>query len=151
MSIDPKLRYAVYKKTNGRCAYCGKELEYRDMTLDHVKARSKGGEDTYDNLLCTCNTCNHAKADLGLSRFRRMIQRLLQRLHKEVALYRLALTYGLVQEFKLENNKLVFYFETLGEISSFTELDPEPKPFRIRRLGEVSPYPEEFLPDDEVF
>lgn len=122
-------------------------MEYRDMTLDHVKARSKGGTDTYDNLLCTCNTCNHSKADLGLSRFRRMIQRLLQRLHKEVALYRLALTYGLVQEFKLVDNKLVFYFETLGVFPSITEFD-KPQPFRIRRLGEVSPFPEEFFPDD---
>lgn len=29
-------RMAVYKKTNGHCAYCGCELEYKDMQVDHV-------------------------------------------------------------------------------------------------------------------
>ena len=29
-------RMAVYEKTNGHCAYCGCELEYKDMQVDHV-------------------------------------------------------------------------------------------------------------------
>lgn len=29
-------RMAIYKKTNGHCAYCGCELEYKDMQVDHV-------------------------------------------------------------------------------------------------------------------
>lgn len=28
-------RMAVYEKTNGHCAYCGCELEYKDMQVDH--------------------------------------------------------------------------------------------------------------------
>ena len=29
-------RMAVYRKTNGRCAYCGCVLEYKDMQVDHI-------------------------------------------------------------------------------------------------------------------
>lgn len=126
MSIDRKLREAVYEKTNHKCGYCGKSLEYRDMTVDHITAKSKGGTDTYDNFLACCKTCNHAKKDLSLSRFRRLIQRTLMRLHKEVELYRVALQYGFVKEKPVD--KVVFYFETLGELESRKDLDPKIEP-----------------------
>lgn len=34
--IPKKLRKQVYAKCNGHCAYCGCELEYKDMQVDHV-------------------------------------------------------------------------------------------------------------------
>ena len=47
-------RMAVYEKTNGHCAYCGCELEYKDMQVDHVipiNGWSEQGEDTLDNII----------------------------------------------------------------------------------------------------
>ena len=44
-------RMAVYEKTNGHCAYCGCELEYKDMQVDHVipiNGWSEQGEDTLE-------------------------------------------------------------------------------------------------------
>lgn len=35
-------RMAVYEKTNGHCAYCGCELEYKDMQVDHVSLSMAG-------------------------------------------------------------------------------------------------------------
>lgn len=58
-------RMAVYKKTNGHCAYCGCELEYKDMQVDHVipiNGWSEQGEDTLDNMLPACRSCNHYKS-----------------------------------------------------------------------------------------
>ena len=46
-------RMAVYRKTNGRCAYCGCVLEYKDMQVDHIipiNGWSEQGEDTMDNM-----------------------------------------------------------------------------------------------------
>jgi 5-methylcytosine-specific restriction endonuclease McrA len=35
-AISKKMRLEVYNKYNGHCAYCGKELEYKDMQVDHL-------------------------------------------------------------------------------------------------------------------
>ncbi len=29
-------RFQVYNKYGGRCAYCGKKIEYKDMQVDHI-------------------------------------------------------------------------------------------------------------------
>lgn len=34
--IPKSVRKQVYAKYNGHCAYCGCELEYKDMQVDHV-------------------------------------------------------------------------------------------------------------------
>ena len=37
-AIPKATREAVYRKYNGHCAYCGCELEYKDMQVDHAKS-----------------------------------------------------------------------------------------------------------------
>ena len=34
----PKKRIALYNRYNQRCAYCGCNLEYKDMQVDHIKS-----------------------------------------------------------------------------------------------------------------
>ena len=42
-TIPKKIRQIVYDKYNGHCAYCGCELEYKDMQIDHwTDYRSEG-------------------------------------------------------------------------------------------------------------
>jgi 5-methylcytosine-specific restriction endonuclease McrA len=41
------------------CQYCGKHT--RDLTLDHVLPRSRGGQSTWENLVACCKTCNGRK------------------------------------------------------------------------------------------
>lgn len=36
--LTPVERRAVYDKMGGRCAYCGEQLNYEDMQVDHVVA-----------------------------------------------------------------------------------------------------------------
>lgn len=36
MSISKKVRQLVYDKCGGHCAYCGKEIAYKDMQVDHI-------------------------------------------------------------------------------------------------------------------
>lgn len=55
---------AVWKKTNGRCAYCGKTLnpfDKRGYTYDHIEAQINGGGNEADNLVPCCLTCNTQK------------------------------------------------------------------------------------------
>ncbi|NQX81064.1 MAG: HNH endonuclease [Flavobacteriaceae bacterium] len=66
-------RKKIWCKYNNRCAYCGKKLAYKNMTLDHIKAKSKEGKSTYRNLNPCCKSCNNLKANLSLNKFRKII------------------------------------------------------------------------------
>ena len=56
-------RRAVFARDRHRCQYCGSE---RHLTVDHVVPRSKGGADTWDNLVTSCAPCNRKKGDRPL-------------------------------------------------------------------------------------
>ncbi|GLC47218.1 hypothetical protein PLESTB_001458400 [Pleodorina starrii] len=45
------------------CQYCGSR---RDLTLDHVHPVSKGGKETWENLVTACMRCNQKKSDRTL-------------------------------------------------------------------------------------
>ena len=53
-------RYRVFKRDNNECVYCGSK---KDLTIDHVIPRSKGGKNTWDNLVTCCSKCNLKKSD----------------------------------------------------------------------------------------
>ncbi len=53
-------RQNVFKRDSSRCQYCGAG---RDLTLDHVLPRSKGGKTSWDNLITACKSCNSRKGD----------------------------------------------------------------------------------------
>ena len=56
-------RRAVFARDSHRCQYCGSD---RHLTVDHVVPRSKGGPDTWDNLVTSCAPCNRKKGDRSL-------------------------------------------------------------------------------------
>lgn len=51
-------RREVLRRDQHTCQYCGSR---RQLTLDHVLPRSLGGQDTWDNLVAACATCNSHK------------------------------------------------------------------------------------------
>jgi 5-methylcytosine-specific restriction endonuclease McrA len=46
-----------------RCQYCGEAFASRELTIDHVLPRSKGGPSTWENLVIACGPCNRRKGD----------------------------------------------------------------------------------------
>ncbi len=52
-------RKAVFIRDNHRCQYCGGPAE----SIDHVLPRSKGGRNTWDNVVAACKRCNFKKKD----------------------------------------------------------------------------------------
>jgi 5-methylcytosine-specific restriction endonuclease McrA len=44
-----------------QCQYCGKRPNQRDLNLDHVVPRSRGGQDSWENLVVSCRGCNLKK------------------------------------------------------------------------------------------
>jgi CRISPR/Cas system Type II protein with McrA/HNH and RuvC-like nuclease domain len=64
----PLTRENVYRRDNFECVYCGSS-NVRTLTLDHVIPQSKGGKDSWDNLVTACRSCNSEKADLTLDEY----------------------------------------------------------------------------------
>lgn len=59
----PVTRRGVLRRDSWRCAYCAKPAN----TIDHVQPKSKGGADSWENLVGCCLKCNNAKGDKTLS------------------------------------------------------------------------------------
>lgn len=57
-------RKLIYNNANGKCELCGRKILLEDMTLDHIKPLSMGGEDELNNLACTCYPCNLFKGNI---------------------------------------------------------------------------------------
>jgi len=59
-------RRSLYDRDHGICQYCGKNIEYRDFTVDHIIPKSKGGKTIWNNIVCSCKKCNFYKDDRTL-------------------------------------------------------------------------------------
>lgn len=44
-----------------QCQYCGKQPPLRELNIDHVLPRSRGGPDSWENLVTACRVCNLRK------------------------------------------------------------------------------------------
>ena len=53
-------RRNIMKRDRNVCQYCGTKS---DLTLDHVMPKSRGGRDSWENLVTACNTCNVKKGN----------------------------------------------------------------------------------------
>ena len=58
----PLSRRGVLRRDSNRCAYCNRSAN----TIDHVQPKSRGGQDTWENLVACCLKCNNAKGDKTL-------------------------------------------------------------------------------------
>ena len=52
-------RRKIKEAWDHKCAYCGSDKE---LTIDHITPRSKGGTDVTKNVVCACHDCNQDKA-----------------------------------------------------------------------------------------
>ena len=60
-----RMRKQVLTRDRHTCHYCGDTA----TEADHVIPRSKGGQDTFDNLVAACKKCNTSKGDKASPRF----------------------------------------------------------------------------------
>ena len=52
-------RRKIKERWDYECAYCGST---KNLTIDHVVPRSKGGTDFTKNVVCCCHDCNQSKS-----------------------------------------------------------------------------------------
>jgi 5-methylcytosine-specific restriction endonuclease McrA len=58
----PLSRRGVLRRDGNQCAYCKRAAN----TIDHVQPKSRGGLDTWENLVACCLRCNNIKGDKTL-------------------------------------------------------------------------------------
>lgn len=61
MSVLSNKRKEVFERDNYICKYCGKILDERTATLDHVNPRWRSKDNSVENLVTACFKCNNEK------------------------------------------------------------------------------------------
>ncbi len=131
--MNKKLRIEVYNKYDGYCAYCGKELKYEEMQVDHAipkdifQHKIAGYEEDFvvrlkyygitepvnyemddiQNLMPSCRRCNHYKRSCSIPQFRGMMLTLHERIRQSY-INKVAEDFGII---KITPFDWEFFFE----------------------------------------
>jgi len=53
----------IFRRDNFICAYCGNTFQPKDLTVDHIKPKSRGGKFSWENLITACFKDNNKKGN----------------------------------------------------------------------------------------
>jgi diadenosine tetraphosphate (Ap4A) HIT family hydrolase/5-methylcytosine-specific restriction endonuclease McrA len=70
--VSGTIRYEVLKRAQFRCELCGISAEEKNLEVDHIEPKSKGGADDISNFQALCFTCNSQKNNRDQTDFRGM-------------------------------------------------------------------------------
>lgn len=111
--MKKSVRIEIYNKFNGHCAYCGREIEYKQMQIDHYWPQSLShfhpdtDNDREENLMPSCAKCNIHKGGMRPEMWRSELGRQVTRLKKNAQFDR-AVRFGQLQ---ITETPIIFYFE----------------------------------------
>jgi len=63
---DKEVRYTrtnVFSRDKHTCQYCRQRFERRNLNIDHVLPRHRGGKTVWTNVVCSCLECNRLKGN----------------------------------------------------------------------------------------
>uniref|UniRef100_A0A6M3JD53 Putative homing endonuclease n=1 Tax=viral metagenome TaxID=1070528 RepID=A0A6M3JD53_9ZZZZ len=128
---ESQMRLKVYQKYDGHCAYCGKEIRFKDMQVDHLEPIHRIGEwksgkyvytgkmekpenDTIDNMMPACRSCNYYKSSCTLQEFRDWRMKDIHKRIMKIYIAKVAIDYGIITITPFDGK---FYFEKLSQLS----------------------------------
>jgi site-specific DNA-methyltransferase (adenine-specific) len=68
------IKQRLYKQQEGKCNACGQDFEIRNLEIDHIIPKAKGGGDYYENYQLLCGSCNRIKGDRPMEYLRLKIE-----------------------------------------------------------------------------
>jgi site-specific DNA-methyltransferase (adenine-specific) len=68
------IKQRLFKEQHGKCNACEHEFEIRNLEIDHIIPKSKGGGDYYENYQLLCGSCNRIKGDRPMEYLRMKIE-----------------------------------------------------------------------------
>jgi hypothetical protein len=60
--VPPLNNQALFARDAHMCMYCGHQLNARGLSRDHILPLSRGGNDSWKNVVTACKRCNNRKA-----------------------------------------------------------------------------------------
>jgi 5-methylcytosine-specific restriction endonuclease McrA len=70
----------LFVRDNYTCQYCSRHKSklnsHEFLTRDHIIPECKGGQNTWENLVTACSTCNNKKADCDLDKVNMKLQKI---------------------------------------------------------------------------
>ncbi len=60
--VPPLNNHTLFKRDANLCMYCGQRFSARELSREHVTPLSRGGTDTWNNVVASCKRCNNHKA-----------------------------------------------------------------------------------------
>lgn len=61
-------RFQSIQRQNGKCAYCGAQISFKNSEMDHIVPRAgEGSTNTRDNLVAVCHDCNSSKSNIAFA------------------------------------------------------------------------------------
>ena len=60
-SVSPLTNEALFRRDLNTCLYCGGTFPDGELTRDHIVPASRGGKDSWYNVVAACKRCNHHK------------------------------------------------------------------------------------------
>jgi 5-methylcytosine-specific restriction endonuclease McrA len=62
-NVPPLSNRELFHRDRHLCAYCGGVFSSTRLTRDHITPFSRGGRDTWMNVVTACRSCNERKSD----------------------------------------------------------------------------------------
>ncbi|MBD0279426.1 MAG: HNH endonuclease [Flavisolibacter sp.] len=125
--MSKTLRQQIHQRYDGRCAYCGQTIEYKQMQVDHYypqcrarfyARRFKIDVHAPENLMPTCRRCNHYKRARTPKQFRELMRTLHERL-EAIYILKVAVDFGIARIQPFDGK---FYFEKVKMGEAYTIL-----------------------------
>ena len=104
-------RQKVQDRCGGRCGYCGRKIDIKEMQVDHMKPKCIGGGNHPDNLMPSCRSCNHYKRSYSIEGFRLLMKDLHKRV-QNVYIHKVAVNFAMATVKPFDGT---FYFERMTE------------------------------------
>jgi len=77
MKLTTKGKERIKKRDGYICRYCGSTNQLF-LEVDHLRAKSKGGDNISSNLVCSCKLCNTLKGSLSRKNFKEYLDILIK-------------------------------------------------------------------------
>jgi 5-methylcytosine-specific restriction endonuclease McrA len=81
--IQKPTRALIYQRDDHTCQYCGSQ---KRLTIDHIVPRSRGGQDTWENMVVACSPCNVKKGNTLLEQTGMKLKRVPKAMENKITL-----------------------------------------------------------------
>ncbi len=117
--MEKQYRVKIWEKYVKHCAYCGQEIEYKDMQVDHIFPKYRKGENVEENYNPACRSCNSTKGTYTIEEFRERLIGDVDRMRRDSPKFRILERFGIIKQV---GTKLLFYFEMLFLFNSIVDV-----------------------------